>query len=399
MGDLGCDVADSLGRVPARMVAPLRASRADIVQAIYARIQEAVPESVASQDPVYLTGVLDTIAAVLDYALDAIEHGPDQAGPIPEEAVAQARRAARAGVGLGTVLRRYFVAHSCLGEFIAQEARGVDASSEGVALRHLRKTQEALLERLIAAIEQEYDGECRLLERSSIERTTEIVHRLLADRPVDPAQIEELDYEIASSWHLAVISVGGELRSDLWRIKADLDCEILTVPGGEDTTWIWFGAARKVEVADIQRIFDTDDKRSIAFGGEGMGMIGWRQTHREARSALLGAQLHSEGVARYADEPLLFAVLENQTVRAWLRDFLAPLRSASDGGKKLLKTLRAYLDAECNSSSAAAALGVRRQTVGTRLRAAEVLLDRPIHECLAELDVALNLHYLVPDDY
>ena len=121
--------------------------------------------------------------------------------------------------------------------------------------------------------------------------------------------------------------------------------------------------------------------------------------HREARSALLGAQLNSGGAARYADSPLLFAALENETVGTWLRDFLAPLRSTPDGGKKLLNTLRAYLDAECNSSSAAAALKVRRQTVGSRLRSAEDLLDCPIRECLAELDVALKLHYLSPDEH
>ena len=358
-----------------------------------------MPEPVSSHDSIYLSGVLEAIAAVLDHALDSIEHGPEWSGPIPEEAAVQARRAARAGVSLGTVLRRYLAAHSCLGEFIARETRRIDGPTEGVALQHLRRTQEALLERLTAAIEQEYEGEFRLLEHSSIERRIEVVHRLLADQPVDSVQVEELNYEIASSWHLAAISVGGELRRDLWRIKADLDCEVLAVPGGEATTWIWFGAPRKIKVAEVERILAANDEGSVAFGGEGMGLAGWRQTHREAKSALLRTRLGVARVVRYADEPLLLAALEDETLGAWLRDFLAPFRGAPDGGKKLLNTLRAYLDAECNCSSAAAALKVRRQTVRSRLRAAETLLDRPLHECLAELDVALDLHYLLPDDY
>jgi hypothetical protein len=399
MGDLGCDIADSLDRLCVEIVAPLRASRVEIVQAIYTRVQEAVPEPVASQDPAYLSGVLDTIAVVLDYVLDAIEYGPEWSGPIPEVAAIQARRAARAGVSLGTVLRRYLAAHSCLGEFVAREAHDIGASSEGVALELMRKTQQALLERLTASIEHEYDDERRRLEHSSIEQRIETVRRLLDDQPVDAEQTEELNYEIASSWHLAAIGVGGDLHSDLWRIKANLDCEILTVPDGETTTWIWFGAARKIEVADVERILVADDETSIAFGGGGLGLAGWRQTHREARSALSHTQLHPEKAIRYADEPLTFAALENETLSTWLQEFLAPLRNTPDGGKKLLNTLRAYLDAECNCSSAAAALEIRRQTVRSRLRTAETLLDRPLRECLAELDVALNFHYLELGDH
>jgi hypothetical protein len=93
----------------------------------------------------------------------------------------------------------------------------------------------------------------------------------------------------------------------------------------------------------------------------------------------------------YADRPLLAAVLESESLQASLWEFLAPLRSRPDGGAGLIRTLRAYLDAECNSSSAASALKVRRQTVGNRLRLAEQLLERPLRSCLGELDVALRL--------
>jgi hypothetical protein len=100
----------------------------------------------------------------------------------------------------------------------------------------------------------------------------------------------------------------------------------------------------------------------------------------------------------HAARPLLAAALEDEALGASLVDFLAPLRSRPDGGAALLRTLRAYLDAECNGSSAASALKVRRQTVGNRLRLVEHLLDRPLRSCLAELDVALRLVDLSADD-
>ncbi|MCL2770562.1 MAG: helix-turn-helix domain-containing protein, partial [Solirubrobacterales bacterium] len=51
----------------------------------------------------------------------------------------------------------------------------------------------------------------------------------------------------------------------------------------------------------------------------------------------------------------------------------------------------AYLAAERNISSAAAALGVARSTVEARLSTIERRLGRSLHPCPAELEVALAL--------
>ena len=57
----------------------------------------------------------------------------------------------------------------------------------------------------------------------------------------------------------------------------------------------------------------------------------------------------------------------------------------------LRETLRTYLAAERNVSSTAAALGVVRKTVDTRLRTIEERLGRTLHPCPAELEIALEL--------
>lgn len=107
--------------------------------------------------------------------------------------------------------------------------------------------------------------------------------------------------------------------------------------------------------------------------------------------------ISSQRVARCADGPLVTAALESDTLTERLNNFLEPIRSRPDGGWVLLETLRAYIDAEFNSSSAASALNIRRQTVGSRIRLAEQLLGRPLRSCIAELDVALRLAELASD--
>jgi DNA-binding PucR family transcriptional regulator len=99
-----------------------------------------------------------------------------------------------------------------------------------------------------------------------------------------------------------------------------------------------------------------------------------------------------------ADRPLLAAALESETLQIRLRAFLAPLVRRPDSGVALLETLRAYIDTGCNCSSAASLLNVRRQTVTSRLRLVEELLGRQIRTCLAEIDTALRLGELVPED-
>jgi PucR C-terminal helix-turn-helix domain len=391
-----------LDGIGAEIVTRLRVRRSEIVQAIYARIQESVPDSVGGgeDDPAYQAGVLAAVTGILGYCLEAVEHGDEWSGSVPPEAVAQAHRAARAGVNSGTVLRRYVAAHGRLGEFVAEEAGHIGLSSNGSALHHLRRTQEMLLERVTAVIEREYDEECERMTRPPEQRRTEIVTSLLADEPVELSELTALEYEFHTSWHLGVIAAGPGIQTALRRVKADLGYQLLQASCGDGRIWAWLGAPRGLKVMDVERLLAASGTtgEAVAIGGLGRGLPGWRQTHREAEGALLQALRRPEKAVRYADTPLLVAALENATLATWLRELLTPIRSRPDGGADLLQTLRAYIDAECNGSCAASALKVRRQTVGNRLRLVEKLLGRPLHTCLAEVDIALRLVDLIPDD-
>jgi DNA-binding PucR family transcriptional regulator len=73
------------------------------------------------------------------------------------------------------------------------------------------------------------------------------------------------------------------------------------------------------------------------------------------------------------------------------RNYLAPLESDRDGGTAAKNTLRAYFAAAGNVSSSAAALGVSRQTVRSRVTAIEDRLGRPLETASAEIQTALRL--------
>jgi hypothetical protein len=383
------------GEVCASIVERLSALRDDIALAIYVRIQEAVPDPLTRDDPEYQAGVHSAIRDVLDYSFEGIREGPEWLGPVPPSAAAQARRAARFGVNLGAVLRRYLAGHGRLGEFVADIADSSGHPGHEATLRYLRTTQAALLERLAAAIEYEYNQERRRLAPQLEPHRAQIVQRLLASEPVEPADIAKLNYELHASWHIGVIATGATALDVVLGLKPRLGRKLLTVSLGEETVWAWFGGQQKPAIGTIERLPIAGKATPVllAIGEPAKAIDGWRLTHYQAQEALRIAACKPEKHARYIDGPLLAAALQNDTLGGWLKAFLSLLDSRGDS-TKLRQTLRAYIDVECSATSAAPVLKIGRHTVESHVRIAEELLGRPLRTCLVELNVALQLDEL-----
>jgi PucR C-terminal helix-turn-helix domain/GGDEF-like domain len=380
----------SLVEVRAVLVERLRSRRSEIHEVISAHVRDVVVFGPAGErDAEYVAGLQATVTAVLDYVLVGIERGEEWSGPIPSVAVAQAHRAARNGVGLDTVLRRYAAGNRLLVGFVMAEAD--DLPNE--ALRQVLEMGASLVERLMAGVSIEYNCEIERAGRSLEQRRAELVRRLLAGELVDTA---ELGYEF-DAWHLGVIATGDGAREALRALAGGSDRQLLPVSRGEETVWGWLGGKRRLAVADIERLLQAGEDVVLAVGEPRKGVDGWRLTHRQAQAALLVALRSRERLTRYADVALLAAALRDDVLARWLVEtFLSPLDSQRDRGAALRETLRCYIAAGRNVSKVAVELGVKRQTVEHRRQTVEQVLGRELPTCLAELEVALRLEELGP---
>jgi hypothetical protein len=379
------------------VVGGLRARREEIEQAIFTHVRTVVPDTVGDGDVEYVAGLRAAVAASLEFVLAGIERAEGREdrgpGPVPPAAVAQAQRAVHSGVSLGTVLRRYTAGYALLGDFVAQEA---ESAAVGGGLRRLLGAQASSLERLTAAVAEEYARELDRAARSPVRRRLELVRELLAGS----AELEragELGYEL-EGWHLGVIATGTGAAQALDGLRAVSGWRMLGLTRSEHTVWAWFaGGQRRLPGQDLERQVGAAGVVGVSFavGEPGRGLAGWRVTHQQAQAALLVALRRPQTVTRYADVALLAAALKDETLTHALLDiYLAPLADSREGGSVLRETLHAYCAAGRNVSSTAIVLGVARSTIESRLRTLEERLGRTLHPCPAELEVALSLDKL-----
>lgn len=367
----------------------LESRRPEIERAVLARVY-GVSDPTGTDDPEYTLGLRAAVSVALDYGLAAIGCNEERIPPVPPALLAQARAAARSGVGLDTVLRRYFAGYMLLGDFLIGEVEEGGLVG-GAELKHLLRAQATLFDRVQAAVSEEYGREGRRRRPDTLEqRRVERVKRLLAGELLDA---KELAYDL-DAHHLGAIATGagaGEAVRDLARA---LDRRLLSACPDEGIVWAWLGGRRPVDLEELERFLGERwaSEISLAIGEPGQGRAGWRLTHHQAKAALPIASRSSESHIYYRDVALLASMLRDDLLVTSLRElYLAPLERERDGGQVVHETLRAYFAAGRNVSSAAAALGVDRKTVNNRLRLVEEQVGRPLSSCVADVEAALRL--------
>jgi PucR C-terminal helix-turn-helix domain/GGDEF-like domain len=366
----------------------LQARREEIESAVRARVR-AISEPDTHTDFAYAQGLRNAVSAALDYGIAAIEASSPHEPPVPVELLSQARLAARNGIHIGTVLRRYFAGYSLLGYFIVEEA-AKDGLIGGAELQRLSGAQAGLFDRLLAAVAEEHRRERQGARAETGEhRRLECVRRLLDGEAVDTAEVA---YEF-DGWHVGV-AVAGRLDPSVVRTIADtLGRRLLLVRPDEQCVWAWLGGREPLDPtrARVQLAVACGSGCAVAIGEPAEGHGGWRLTHRQAIAALPVAMRGPDRVVRYRDVALLASALQDDLLSTSLRRlYLDPLEDERDGAVAR-ETLRAYLDAGGNVSSTAAGLGVKRHTVTRRLRAIEASIGLPVARHIAEFEMALRL--------
>jgi PucR C-terminal helix-turn-helix domain/GGDEF-like domain len=389
------------------VVRRLRARQEEIEDAIFAKVREAVPEPDGGMDTEYAEGLRAAVAAAVEFGLAGIEQDDRDSEEIPAEAVAQARLAARNGVSLEAVLRRYIVGHALLWDYVMGEADHLERTGRSSGLREMSRAQAGLLDRLVIGVTREHVAELQRAGRSREHRVLERVRMILAGEDVDDAHgalDRVLDYELGGE-HLGVIVTGACSEALVRDLARELDRRLLCVPRGERMVWAWFGGLRVLEMVSFERALVALGARcencgpgrgsgdaSVVVGEPATGLAGWRLTHRQAQDALLVAQRRPQRLTRYCDVALLAVALRDELLSQSLIDmYLLPLEDSDSGDPVLLGTLQAYVAAGRNASNTASMLKVARSTVENRLRMTEERLGRTLRACLAEFEVALRL--------
>jgi len=391
-GVAGGRTARSFEEACSLLAARLRA-RIPELEAGLANLVEGVADARELADPAYLK-YLDSLRAnrpaVLEYAVEVIERGERRAPDVPAPVLASARLAARSGVPLDAVLRRYSAGNALCGDVLVEEAEQVGVSSSD--LRRLLHRQATLSDRLLRAVSEEHAREAQSRPTTTAEWRRRYIKALLSGR--QPSGEVELGYELAAS-HLGLMAKGEGAPEAVRELAKRLGRRLLIDRLDEEPVWsCWLGGGSSLETEEALGALAAipPGQTVVALGEPGAGITGWRLSHRQARAALPIAERRGQQVLRYADVAVLASVLRDDLGVASLHQlYLEPLERGRDGGKAARETLRAYFAAERNVSSTAASLGVDRRTVANRLRAVEELFGRPLGDVATELEIALQL--------
>lgn len=350
-------------------------------------------------------------SAVLQSLLLIALNDPSLSGATPE-ALEGDRDFVRRGIPLDQVLRGIRLGHSLM----ASGMLGAIAElvSEPAATAEMKRTSELLFEFIddfASVMTTEYLVERDRWVASTAAARGEIVQAILGDTPVDLATATAtLSYPL-DHWHIALVltqagDVGAAittLQNTAAKVLARLDCSAtLLIPQGASTVWAW-GSRPSVrsEMPPLEEI-TSRTAIDIGIGGYARGIAGFRQSHGEAvRAAALACRTDTGiggRIVRYRDVELVaLLAADTEMAATFVARELGPLAQQSRAAADLRQTLEAYLDTERSLIRAAERLHVARNTVAYRVRKAEDLLHRNLHDRPTELQCALRLAAMLPD--
>ena len=277
----------------------------------------AVGDPAQVSDPEYAAGLETLVSATVGFAIEAI--GQAASPPVPLPLYPQARLAARNGVSIGTVARRYIAGGLALTEFIEQEAAPDLAPS-------LRQYVWGLVDELVGEADKAYAHE---LERGAVSREprrVRLVEELLAGKPVDPGQVAPgFNFD---SWQIAAIATDKSAVEAVGWLAKVADRRLMQVRRDEHSVWAWLAGSRKLESTQLQLMaaerLPADG--CIAFGEPQEGLSGWQLSHHQAAAALRVGVRRGDRLVHHGEVAKQASMLQDPVFAASLRQrYLVPL--------------------------------------------------------------------------
>jgi hypothetical protein len=327
------------------------------------------------------------VAAGLDFGMSMLLE-EERELEVPPVLLSHARSAGRLEVPLDLLLRGYIGGYNVFTEHAHQAVEKLSKHPRAELRVRLQKTT-CHLERTLDAVAAEHRDAAAQANGGSHSYNARLVRRILAGADVDATS---LCYDF-NGWHLALVL--GKLNDveALHTAARRLGGRLFLVEMDGSTSWAWIRTGRRITSAQLCKQVGVLMEKGFtaAIGEPGRGFEGWQLSHQQAR-AIFPYACQTSAVLQYSDVALLATIANNPVLARSMRAmYVEPLLGPRSADELLVKTVQAYLQANRNVSSAAAALNVSRQTVRNRLRSAEERLGKPLDRCGAEVEIALRL--------
>ena len=390
----------------AAVSAALAPRTAELSADIYRLIVQEIPQ--LGRDSRILTLLEASVDENVATVLHILEHGIDlEQVHAPAAAGEYARRLAQRGVPVVALLRAYRIGSARFQDWCLQELsrHTDDAAVVSAAGQRIAGTTNAYIDLISEEIVSGYEAEKEnWLRNQSVARAAR-VRALLRGEPVDVTASEAiLGYRLRQH-HLGVVTwttkagTGGDGLGLLERATAEVsaaagcDGRPIFLPQDESAAWAWLplGTRSEVTLADLSGVGGHQVR--FALGEPGLGVAGFRRTHRQALSAqavAVAAGPSGAPVTSFAEvAPLALMSGSLELLRNWVAETLGPLAADDEHNARLRDTLQVFLQENGSYKATAERLTLHKNTVQYRVRKAEESLKRPVAGDRLHVELAL----------
>jgi DNA-binding PucR family transcriptional regulator len=386
-----------------------------------AEITHSIQELLVSElseiggDGELLALVHDSVQGNLDTFIPAVRHGIpiDHIEP-PTAALEHARRLAQRGVDADSLVRTYRLGHQAVIRIVLDEIRVAQLDTQ-LALdvfEQITSTSFLYVDRMsrliLTAYQNERDRWLANQNRVRALRVREILDGGEID--IDEATVT-IRYPLRRI-HLSLIVWRGESKDGnellaMERFVAELAASLgaderpLFVGADRVTGWAWIPLQVEAAPHAVTRLREFANARvdtpSIATGAPLPDIDGFRRSHEQAQAAravVMASGSRRPAVTAASDPGLVVAAhfcSDLEHTRAWVRDVLGPLASATDSDERMRETLREFLHTGSSFKATADELHLHVNSVKYRVQRALERRGRPITDDRLDVEVALLL--------
>jgi DNA-binding PucR family transcriptional regulator len=338
--------------------------------------------------------------------------GAEEALAAPPDALRFAASVLHRGIDTSELIQAYRVGQNLAWSWWMERLAAHLIGESEVLIEALQVSSQRMFTYVDAAIDQQvrlWEEERRRWLGRAVALRADAVRRVLRGEALVPEEVTQaLDYHVDRPLLAAVLwdeAAPAAAEAAIGRLEALADTmalalganRALLVPAGSWSLWAWFAAERHAAPLDVlahAAATHLQEGQGIALGLPGMGLEGFRASHRQALRARRLAELAEApaGVIRFDEIDTLCMLVEDpELIADFMRRKLGGLALMDPNTDRLRENVLVWFREGCNSTRAAARMHTHKNTVLYRLQKAEEALGHPLEDDRLGLELALTL--------